>query len=50
MYVPGTRKIIYSYGVVFDEIFSITLAYTSQTYAEDMAMIMYVSYTFYATS
>ena len=31
-YVPSTRKIIYSYDVVFDESFSIALAYTSQPY------------------
>ena len=42
-------KIIYSYDVVFDESFSSMLAYTSQPYAESMAMRPYVSYTPYAT-
>ena len=32
VYVPITRKIISSYDVVFDEIFSSVLAYTSQPY------------------
>ena len=32
VYVPSTRKIISSYDVVFDESFSIALAYTSQPY------------------
>ena len=49
MYVPITRKIIYSYDVIFDESFSSTLAYTSQTYAESVAMRLAVSYTSYAT-
>ena len=30
VYVPSTRRIIYSYDVVFDESFSSGLAYTSQ--------------------
>ena len=38
VYLPGTRKIIASYDVVFVEIFSSMLAYTSQPYAEAMAM------------
>ena len=50
MYVPGTRKIISSYDVVFDESFSSTLSYTSQSYAEEMAMGPGVTYTPYATS
>ena len=33
VYVPSTRKIIYSYDVVFDESFSSALAYTSRTYS-----------------
>ena len=37
-YVPSTRKIISSYDVVFDEKKSSALAYTSQPYAEVMAM------------
>ena len=32
MYVPSTRKVISSYDVVFDEIFSSALSYTSQPY------------------
>ena len=44
MYVTSTRKIISSYDVVFDESFSSTLAYTSQPYAEAMAMCPAVSY------
>ena len=50
MDVPSTRKIISSYDVVFDESFSSTIAYTSQTYAEAMSMRPDVSYTPYATS
>ena len=34
VYVPSTRKIISSYDIVFDESFSIALAYTSQPYPE----------------
>ena len=45
MYVPSTRKIISSYEVVFDESFSSTLAYISQTYSEAMAMRPTVKYT-----
>ena len=37
MHVPSTRKIISLYDV-FDELFCSTLAYTSQPYAEAMAM------------
>ena len=43
MYVLITRKIIYEYDVVFDDFFS-TLAYTSQSYAESMAMRPAVPY------
>ena len=50
MYVPSTRKIISSYDVVFDECFSSALSYTSQPYAEAMAMRLDVSYTPYVTS
>ena len=50
MYVPSTRKIISSYDVVFDEIFSSAFAYTSQTYSEAMEMRPEVTYTPYATS
>ena len=49
MYVPSTRKIIYSYDVIFDESFSSTLAYMSQPYVEVMAMRPAVSYTPYDT-
>ena len=45
MYVPSTRKIISSYDVVFDEIFSSALAYTSQPYSEAMVMHPAVTYT-----
>ena len=50
MYVPSTRKIIFSYDVVFDEIFSSALEYTSQPYSEAMAMRPAVTYTPYARS
>ena len=44
VYVPITRKIIYSHDVVFDESVSSTLEYTSQPYAEEMAVCPSVSY------
>ena len=50
MYVRSTRKIIYSYDVVFDESFSSKLAYTSQPYSETMVMRPAVTYTTFATS
>ena len=50
VYVPHTRKIIYSYDVVFYESFSSALVYTSQPYAEAMAMQPAVLCTPYATS
>ena len=50
VYVPDTRKLISSYGVVFDESFSSALAYTSQSYAKDIDMHLSVSYTHYGTS
>ena len=50
VYVPSTRKVISSYDVVFDEIFSSALSYTSRPYAEAMAMCPAVTYTPYATS
>ena len=50
VYVPSTRKVILSYDVVFDESFSSALSYTSQPYAEEMAMRPAVTYTLYATS
>ena len=45
VYVPSTRKIIYSYDVFFDESFSSALAYTSQPFSEAMAMRPAVTYT-----
>ena len=45
VYVPSTRKIIYSYDVVFDESFYSLLAYTSQLYAEAISMRPAVKYT-----
>ena len=50
MYVPSTRKVILSYDVVFDEIFSSVLSYTSRPYSEAMAMRPAVTYTPYAAS
>ena len=50
IYVPITRKLISSYDVVFDGIFSIKLAYTSQPYVEVMFVPTAVSYTPFATS
>ena len=50
VYVPITRKIIPSYDVVFDKIFSSALAYMSRPYSEVMAMRLAVTYTPYATS
>ena len=50
MYVPSTRKVIYSYDVVFDESFSSALSYTSRPYLEAMTMRLAVTYTLYATS
>ena len=50
MYVPSTRKTIYSYDVVFDESFSSALAYTSRPYSEAMVMRPEVTYTPYDTS
>ena len=44
MYVPSTRMIISSYDVVFHENVSNLLKYTSQPYAEAMAMRLGVSY------
>ena len=50
MYVSITRKIISSYDVVFDERFSIALAYMSRPYSEEMATCPAVTYTPYSTS
>ena len=38
VYAPHKRKIASSYNLIFDESFSNTLVYMSQTYAEAMAM------------
>ena len=48
--IPSTRKIIFSYNVVFDENNSSALAYTAQPYSEAMTMRPAVTYTPYATS
>ena len=50
VYVPGTRKIIYSYDVVLDEFFTSMLVYMSQPYEEAIAIRLAVSYTSYAAS
>ena len=50
VYEPSTRKIILSYDVVFDKIFSSALAYTSRPYLEVMPMRPAVTYTPYVTS
>ena len=50
VYVPSTRKVILSYDVVFDKSCSSALSYTSQPYAEAMAVRPIVTYTPYATS
>ena len=50
VYVTSTRKVISSYDVVFEEIFSSALSYTSRPYSEAMAMRPSVTYTPYATS
>ena len=45
VYVPSIRKIISSYDVIFDAIFSSALAYTSPPYSEVMAVHKSVTYT-----
>ena len=45
LYVLSTRNIISPYDVVFDEIFSIAIAYTSQPYSLAMNMCPDVTYT-----
>ena len=45
MYVPSTRKIISSYDVVFDVIFSSALTYTLQPCSEAMTIRPAVTYT-----
>ena len=49
VYVPSTRKIIFSYDIVIDEIFSSVLAYMSQPYSVAMAMRLDMTYTYCAT-
>ena len=50
MYIPSTRKVIFSYDVVFDENISSALSYTSQSYSEAIALRPAVTYTPYAAS
>ena len=50
LYVPSTRKVIFSYNVVFDKNKYSALSYTSRPYAEAMAMRLAVAYILYATS
>ena len=50
MYIPNISKIIYSRDVVFGEIFSSVLEYTSHPYVQVMAMSPAVSYIPCATS
>ena len=50
VYVPHERKIVSSYEVVFGDILSSALVYTSQPYAEAMTMWPTVSCMNYATS
>ena len=50
VYVPGTKKVVSSYDVVFDESFYSALSHTSRPYSEAMAMRPSVTYTPYATS
>ena len=50
VYLPSTRKVISSYDVVFDELFSSALSYTSRPYVEAMPMRPTVTYTPHAMS
>ena len=50
VYVPHRQKIIYLYDVVFDEIFSSALTYSSKPYAGSMYIKLAVSYITYTTS
>ena len=50
MYVPSTRKVISSYNVVFDKMFSSAISYTSRPYLEAMVMRLEATYILYATS
>ena len=49
MCIPSTRMIISSCDVVFDEMFSSALEYTSRPYSEAMDMRLAGSYTPYST-
>ena len=49
VYVPSSRKIIYSYDIVFDESFTSALAYRSRPYSAAVAMRLSVTYTPCAT-
>ena len=49
IYVPITRKIFSSHGVLFGKTFSSALSYTSFPYSEALAMQPAVSYITYAT-
>ena len=50
VYVPSTRKVISSFDVLFDELFSGALSYTSRPYSEAMSIRPAVTYTTYVTS
>ena len=50
IYITSKRKIVSSNDVIFDEIFSSALAYTSRTYSESLATRLAVLYIPYATS
>ena len=50
IYRPSTQKIVSSHEVVFDNIFSSALAYTSCPYQEALVMLPAVSYVSYTTS
>ena len=50
IYIPNTRKLVSSHDVVFEDIFSSALVYTSPLYSEALTMQPEVSYIPYATS
>ena len=50
IYEPSTHKIFSSHGVVFDEKFPSSLAYTSHTYSDSLTMRPAFSHITYATS
>ena len=49
IYEPSTQKIVSSHDIVFDKIFSHSLAYTIRTYSEALAMQIEVLYIPWAT-